>query len=203
VRASSIMILVMLLASALSLLQNTASANTSYITVYGELAYYQCPSTTYSNPLVGSCQNYFYLLTNGTTPGIPSNATLNFSESLVPVPAQSDVGRTIEVTGYYGQESQCPIANGCFVFFVQVWELYSRPSSMPTSTGCFTSSNPPTTWYSVQCVTAPTIPLAVSSQSLTNPVPFNLGTFLSNPSNLIIIPVTIGAVYLFLRARKK
>ena len=129
------------------------SAQTNYITIYGRLSQFQCPVGAVSGPCTG-----FSLTTNGTTPGIPTNPMLDFSQSIVPAPAQSDVGKTIMATGYYGQESQCSVT-GCSAFFVYLWGPHYGSFSLPTTTGCFTSSNPPTTWYSVQCVSAPNIPL--------------------------------------------
>ena len=144
---------------------------TTYVTVYGQLSSNQCASTTYTNPLVGPCQNYFELITNGTTPNIPSYLVLDFSQVLSPYssPSQSDVGKTIVVTGYYGQESACPIVNGCSAFFVQTWGPYWGTSSLPTATGCWVQSNSPTgAWQQVQCVTAPTIPLIATYTTYTS-----------------------------------
>ena len=138
-------------------LQITVSAQTTYITVYGQLTQFQCPGSTVSGPCTG-----FSLTTNGTTPGIPNYPMLDFSQSVVPAPTQSDVGKLIIVTGYYGQESPCTIVNSCPAFFVHIWGPHYGQFNLPTTTGCFSSSNPPTTWYSVQCATAPTMPLGNS-----------------------------------------
>ena len=202
-RILPIFLVLMVLVGFSLFLQSTVTAQISYVTVYGQLDYYQC--TTTGSPLV-PCQNYFYLATNGTTPGIPSYPMLDFSQSIFPAPAKTDAGRIIAAMGYYGQESQCPMANGCFAFFVHTWGPYYglvAQFTPPASTGCFTSSNPPTTWSSVPCVAAPTMPLRNSSLPLGTPVPFNVGVFLSNPSNLIIIALAIALVYLVLRTRKK
>jgi hypothetical protein len=129
-------------------LQITVSAQTTYITVYGQLTQFQCPVGAVSGPCTG-----FSLTTNGTTPGIPNSPMLDFSQSVVPAPAQSDVGRLIMATGYYGQESPCTIVTSCPALFVHTWGPYYGPSIPTLGTG-FTSSNPPTTCVSVQCNTA-------------------------------------------------
>ena len=159
-RISSLSLVVTVLLGVSFLSQTTVSAQTTYITVYGQLAFYSCATVTYTNPLVGPCQSFFSLTTNGTTPGIPKDLVLDFLQSVVPAPAQTDMGKTVAVTGYYGQESACVAGyNNCPAFFVHTWGPYFGSSRSLPTTGCFTSSNPPTIWVSVQCVTPPTIPL--------------------------------------------
>jgi hypothetical protein len=203
VRTLSILLVGIVFVGVLFLLPSMVNAQSTHVTVYGQLtSHQQC-----AQPSGYPCSVAFTLTTNGTTPGIPDYVSLDFSQSIVPAATPNDAGMVIYATGYYGTESQCPIANGCPAFFVLVWGLYV-PSvlSPPTATGCFTSSNPPTTWYSVQCVTAPNIPLTGAS-SLAAIVSSELRAFISNPSNLIIIALAIGLAiglaYLFFRARNK
>lgn len=196
-RTSSILLVLMFLVGFSLSLQSTVNAQPSYVTVYGELTYYQCPVG-----VQGPCQSNFYLATNGTTPGIPTYSVLDFSQSIVPAPTQSDVGKAVSATGYYAPESQCTGVAPCYAFFVHIWGPHYGASVLPTTTGCFSSSEPPTTWYSVQCLTAPTMPEVVS-QPLGTPVPFNLSVFLSNSGNLIIIAAAFLLGYLFLRNRRK
>lgn len=192
-RIVCLLLVVTVLLGASFLLQTTVSAQTTtYITVYGQLAFSPCTSTSATPP---TCQSFFYLVTNDSTPGIPNYVTLDFSQSIVPLPAQSDVGKKITVIGYYGQEPQCPVVNGCFAFFVYQWTLHFEPSTVPTAAGCFSSSNPPTTWYSVQCVTAPTIPLAGNSNTQTN--------LMSNPIIQIGIAVILVILSGYLYNRRK
>jgi hypothetical protein len=155
-RISSLLLVVTVLLGASFLLQTMVSTQTTYITVHGQLAFSPCTSTS---GIPTACQGFFYLVTNGSTPGIPVYPTLDFSQSLYPAPSQSDVGKTVAVTGSYGQESSCGEANACSAFFVHTWGPYYGTMPPTPGPGCFTSSNPPTTWVSVQCVTAPTIPL--------------------------------------------
>jgi hypothetical protein len=186
---TSVLLVPMLLVAVPFFLQSTVNAQTSYVTVYGQLSYSAC---TAGSP----CVNFFYLVTNSTTPGIPNYLTLDFSQSLVPPPAQSDVGKMIAVTGYYGQESNCQVVNGCPAFFVHIWGPHYGQFSLPTSTGCFSSSNPPTTWYSVQCGTAPTVPLVgnLNSQTILSSSPYVYSAI------AIVLVVLLG--YLFIRRRK-
>ncbi len=196
-RTSPILLLVMVLGGVSFLLQTTVTAQTSYITVYGQLAYSQCTSTS---TIPSSCQSFFYLVTNGTTPVIPPYPTLDFSQSLVPAPAQSDVGKTISAIGYYGSGSKYPVANGYFAFFVHLWGPYFGSSPIPTKTGCFTSSNPPSTWYSAQCVTAPTIPLVgTGGVGSASPSPLNLLSLTQLASITVIV---IVVAYIFTHRKK-
>ncbi len=193
-RTSYILLLVTVLGGVSLLLQTTVTAQTSYITVYGQLAYSRCTST------IPSCQSFFYLVTNGTTPGIPPYPTLDFSQSLVPAPAQSDVGKTISAIGYYGSGSKYPVANGYFAFFVHLWGPYFGSSTIPTKTGCFTSSNPPSTWYSAQCVTAPTIPLVgTGGMGSASPSPLN-PLSLTELASIAIIVIVVA--YIFTHRKK-
>jgi len=198
VQISSILLVLALLAEAF-IFQSTVNAQSPYVTVYGQLEYYQCASGPTTIPLT-PCQSYFYLSTNGTTPGLPTYPVLDFSQSVAPAPTQSDVGKMFSVIGYYGQEHSCPIANGCPVFLVHTWSLYYQPTTLPTSTGCFSSSNPPTTWYSTQCGTAPTLPLGGSTElpnSLPAPAPIPLP--LALPIAAIIVAF---AAYLLIHRKK-
>lgn len=186
-RASSLVLVLTALLGVSFLLQTTVSAQTTYITVYGQLAFSSCTSTLAIPP---TCQSFFFLTTNGTTSGIPAYPKLDFTQNVSPPPSQSDVGKTIAATGHYGDDpSGCPVANGCQAFFVYTWGPYFGSSvSLPTTTGCFTSSNSPTIWVSVQCVTAPTIPLGgATAQGLTPTYPLG-------PLLLIVSQIIIGAI---------
>ncbi len=119
-RTSSVLLVVMVLLAVSFSLQLTVSAQTTDITVYGQLQYNSCPPATVTLYL-GPCQNSFSLATNGTTPGIPNYPTLDFSQSQVSAPSQSDVSKTIVATGYYGQLSSCVGVNPCYAFFVHTW----------------------------------------------------------------------------------
>ena len=110
----------------LSLILSRAHAQVSYVTIYGQLAQLQCPVGVVSGPCTG-----LSLTTNGTTPGIPTNPMLDFSQSVVPPPAQGDVGTLIIVVGHYGQESLC-FLKSCPAFFVHSWGPYP-PSNVSTS----------------------------------------------------------------------
>lgn len=134
-RASSVWVVLLLFAVSF-LLQNTANAQMSYVTIYGQLIQFQCPVGDVSGPCTG-----ISLITNGTTAGIPNEPMLDFSQSVVAAPAQTDFGKIATVTGYYGQESPCspPPVNGCPAFFVHIWGPYIGPFVVPTSTA---SSNP-------------------------------------------------------------
>lgn len=194
-RTSSILLVVSVLVGVL-FAQTTVNAQTVYVTVYGQLEYYQC--TTTGSPLA-PCENYFYLATNGTTPGIPTYPVLDFSQSVVPEPAQTDVGKTFSVIGYYGQEPSCGAVNGCPAFFVHIWGPYYEPASLPTTAGCFSSSNPPTTWYSVQCGTAPPLPLGGSTGS-PNPLGESISLSLAQ---LVILAIIVVIVAYLITHRKK
>jgi len=128
------MLVSILLVGALFALRSTVNAQTSYITVYGQLDQFQCPVGAVSGPCTG-----LSLTTNGTTPGIPNSPMLDFSQSIVSAPAQSDIGKQIMATGYYGQESPCTIVDSCPAFFVHIWGPYLGQLIYPTSTG---NSNP-------------------------------------------------------------
>jgi hypothetical protein len=108
--------------------QITVNAQTGYVTVYGQLTQFQCPVGNVSGPCTG-----FSLTTNGTTPGIPDSPMLDFSQSVVPPPAQSDVGKLIMATGYYGQESPCTIVKSCSAFFVHTWGPWFGEPTSPIS----------------------------------------------------------------------
>jgi hypothetical protein len=120
-------------------LQIRVNAQTNYVTVYGQLTQFQCPVGVVSGPCTG-----LSLTTNGTTPGIPNHPMLDFSQSVVPAPVQSDVGKLITATGYYSQESPCMIVNSCPAFFVHTWVPYYGQSVLTTSSKstAFLSSSP-------------------------------------------------------------
>jgi len=204
-RISSLLLVGTVLFGGAFLLQITVSAQTTYITVYGQLDYYQCPTTTYTNTLVGSCQNFFFLATNDTTPGIPNYPRLDFSQSVVPAPSQSDVGKVIAVIGYYVSTAcagDVSPVEGCQVLQVHVWGPYYGPSALPTTPGCFSSSNPPTTWVSVQCVTAPTIPLGGATAQGLTPA-YHIGLFsLTAPLIIIVVLVLAFLGYIFTHRKK-
>lgn len=195
-RTSSILLVVMVLVGVSFLLPSTVGAQTPYITVHGQLSFSPCTSTSAIPP---TCQYFFYLITNGSTPGIPTYPTLDFSQSLVPPPSQSDVGKVIAVTGYYGQEPLCLIANGCFAFFVHLWGPYFGPSTIPTTTGCFIQANSGSSWQTVQCVTAPTIPL-VGPSGIGNALASLLMTL--GPTLAIIAIIVIVVAYIFIHRKK-
>jgi hypothetical protein len=167
----------------------SAQAGRTFITIYGHLAFSQCTTTSTVPSLVGPCQSFFYLITNGSTPGIPSYLTLDFSQSTALMPSQSDVGKTLTVIGYYGLISPCPVGEACPVFFVHTWQTYF-PTSIPTTTGCFVSTQGGT-WQSTQCVTAPTLPLVGTLN--TNNYPVNL----SSSQIVILIGLVVLVAYLF------
>ena len=96
--------------------------------------------------------------------------------------------------------SRCRVANGCQDFFVHIWGPYYGPSTLPTTTGCFSSSNPPTTWVSVQCVTAPTIPLGATAHRSTPTYP--IGPFLLTTTQIIIVVIILAFLgYMFTTER--
>jgi len=204
-RISSLLLVGIVLFGGVFVLQITVSAQITYITVYGQLNYYQCPTTTYTNALVGSCQNFFFLSTNGTTPGIPNYPGLDFSQSVVPAPSQSDVGKAIVVVGYYVSTpctSDVSPTERCQVLHVHVWGPYYGPSALPTTPGCFSSLNPPTTWVSVQCVTAPTIPLGGATAQGLTPA-YHIGPFSLTPPRIIIVVIVLAFLGYMLTHRKK
>lgn len=123
-KTSFVFLVLMVLVAISFSLQITVNAQTSYVTVYGQLTQFQCPVGDVSGPCTG-----LSLTTNGTTPGIPDSPMLDFSQSLDPAPAQSDVGKSIMATGYYGQESPCTIVKSCPAFFVHTWGQYSDSAS--------------------------------------------------------------------------
>ncbi len=184
-RISSVFLVLVVVFVAFSFsLQIRVNAQTTYITVYGQLTQFQCPVGAVSGPCTG-----FNLTTNGTTPGIPNSPMLDFSQSVVPVPAQSDVSQLIMATGYYGQESGCDyqLVNSCPAFFVHTWGPYYRLTSAPTTTGYFSSSNPPTT----------------NPPTTSTEVPNLLDKLTSSPwIPLALILVTVVAVAYFLTHRK-
>jgi len=198
-RASSLLLVVLVLLGVLFLAQTTADAQTTYITLYGQLDYYQC--TTTGSPLA-PCENYFYLATNGTTPGIPTYPVLDFSQSIVPEPAQSDVGKIVSVMGYYGQESSCGAVNSCPAFFVHIWGPYYEATFPTTTIACFTSSNPTTTGYSGQCGTAPPVPLGGSTISTGGPNLLGELMSLSSAQLAIIAIVMVVVAYLLIHRKK-
>jgi RsiW-degrading membrane proteinase PrsW (M82 family) len=121
---------------------------------------------------------------------------LTFSQSQVPPPAQSDVGKQIAAIGYYGQLSQCAAVNGCPALFVQAWGPHYGHVSMPTATGCFFQANSGSSWQTVQCVTAPTIPLVggLNMNSLQANLSYNVIAI------LIVLIILLG--YLITRRKK-
>ena len=129
-RTSSLLLFATFFIGVLLVARTAVNAQTVYITVYGRLVQFQCPIGAVSGPCTG-----FSLTTNGTTPGIPDNPMLDFSQSVVPAPAQRDVGQFIMVTGYYGQESPCTLVNSCPAFFVHTWEPYTRDFTVSIPTG--------------------------------------------------------------------
>jgi hypothetical protein len=196
-------------------IQTTVNAQATYITVYGQLTQFQCPVGAISGPCTG-----FGLTTNGTTPGIPNYPMLDFSQSVVPAPAQSDVGKLIMATGYYGQESPCTIVNSCPAFFVHIWgPYYGGSSSSTTSSTCFFNGQPTSclaspgigcwqlsnnVWTQSQCASAisghessPT-----NTWTVTNPT-YQVGFLqLTGPQIALGIVVLAALGYLFLRRRK-
>lgn len=128
-RISSLLLFATFFIGVLLVARTAVNAQTVYITVYGRLVQFQCPIGAVSGPCTG-----FSLTTNGTTPGIPDNPMLDFSQSVIPAPAQRDVGQFIMVTGYYGQESPCKLVNSCPAFFVHTWEPYIGDLTVSTPT---------------------------------------------------------------------
>jgi len=185
-RACCLFVVVLVLLGFSLFPHSTVKAQTNLVTIYGQLGISQQCSTG------GGCANMFSLATNGTTPGIPDNLTLDFSQSVTAAPAQSDDGMHIAATGHYGQGLSCPVASGCYVFFVHVWSPHYPPPNPPPGTGCWTSPNYGTTWYSVQCVQAPNVPLAGLSRTPSG-----------STDSILVIIIAIAVAYLFFRTRKK
>ena len=75
------------------------------------------------------------------------------------------------------------------------------PSTLPTTTGCFSGSNPPTTWVSVQCVTAPSIPLGASAQRSTPT--YSIGPVLSAATQIITVVIVLAFLGYMFTHRKK
>jgi hypothetical protein len=202
VRTSILLVLVLVGVS--FFLHSTVNAQTGNVlasyTVYGQLSFVPCEASPCP-------ESNFYLITNGTTPGIPNVASLDFSQSLVSAPTLADVGEIIMVTGYYSQESQCPAGNLCFAFFVHLWGPYygpiTIPNPIPTTPGCYSSSNPPTTWYTVQCGPPLTGHEVPTSTSTGNELTFVEGIALSDLIIIALIALAIGLVFLFFITRKK
>jgi len=178
------------LLSSLFFLQNSVYAQISYVTIYGQLTQFQCPVGPASGPCTG-----WEINTNGTAPGIPPSPMLDFSQSVIAGPAQSDAGKQIQATGYYGQEPSCTIADGCPAFFVHIWAPHYGQLNPPPGVGCWTSSNSGQTWVSVACVTAPNIPLGPAGAIMTQANFGQLGAF-------VIAIVLVAALFYFGRHRK-
>jgi hypothetical protein len=156
--------------------------------------YAQGVCTTGSNGVITCTNQYTPVQPSTCTTTVTVGGTVVVQSGSVPLSTITYPGPPIEVYASTVSNGGVVYPSGiCFTGFVA-----PRLSSPPSAAGCWTSSNPPTTWYSVQCVSAPNIPLLGSG-----PQAAALAGFFASPANWIIIIAALLLGCLFLKGRKK